>query len=290
MTTVSVVGAEGFIGARLVRHLAALGPGRFAVTGTVFGRPPGPGEVALDVTDPRAVEAHLATAPDFVVLLAGTKDLKACEARPELAMALNAAPVEAMARIVARDRLATRIAYFSSDYVFDGLRGGYRDDEPPAPRTAYGRSKAAGEEALRRAGGPHKVIRSAAVMGRGGTFFDWLLPELASGREVRLFADSFFSPTPVALLCDLLVELLDRWDAIPGPVQHLVGDRRLSRHGFGELLAGVAGGDRSRLVPDAGAKPGAVFQHDLSMVPSAWVRQGRRPSLEEYLAREVQGC
>jgi dTDP-4-dehydrorhamnose reductase len=290
MTKVSVVGADGFIGARLTQRLRALGPSRFAVTGTTFARPPGPGEVALDVTDPAALEAHLSTAPDVVVLLAGTKDLRACEARPEWALALNAAPVEAMAGIVARRRLSTRIAYFSSDYVFDGLRGGYREDEAPAPRTAYGRSKAAGEQALLAGGGPHKIIRSAAVMGRGGTFFDWLVPEIRSGREVSLFADSYFSPTPIELLLDLLVELIDGWDGIPGAVQHLVGDRRLSRFGFGELVARAAGRDPARLLPSSGAQPGAVFQHDLSMVPSDLVRRVSRPSLEDYLSGELQRC
>jgi dTDP-4-dehydrorhamnose reductase len=286
MTRVAVVGASSFIGRRVCEHLRRT-PG-LAVTGTTHTRAPGAGEVRLDVTDREAVASFLSAGYDHVLFLAGTKDLKRCEADPAHAVALNVRPVEAAVRAVERLGLHTRISFFSSDYVFDGERGCYREDDPPAPRTAYGRSKVAAEEIVLSARAPHKVIRSAAVMGRGGVFFDWLLGELARGGELKLFRDSLMSPTPVQLLAEVLEELLDAWDAAPR-LLHVVGERSMSRYDLGVLVAGLLPACPARVVPDAGGLRGTLFQRDLSLVPSELVRRRPRPALEGCLAREIRG-
>jgi dTDP-4-dehydrorhamnose reductase len=289
MKRVAVIGASSFIGRRVSRCLRA-GPSPRAVTGTTHTACPGPGDARLDVTDTRALEAFLAEDFDFVLFLAGTKDLRRCEDDLEHAVALNARPVEAALRIVENRGLRTRLLYFSSDYVFDGAQGGYRVADPPAPRTNYGRSKVLAEELVLSARRPHKVVRSAAVMGRGGVFFDWLVRGLRSGGELRLFRDSHFSPTPIQLIAEVLDEILAEWDALPR-LLHVVGERRMSRFDLGVLVAGLLSGCTTRLVPELGAGAGApLFQRDLSLVPSEVVRRTPRPTLERYLALEVRAC
>lgn len=289
MKRVAVIGASSFVGRRVVDHLRRRDGAALEVVGTVHAQPAGPGDVRLDVTDARALDGFLAADFDHVLLVAGTKDLKRCEGDWDHAVALNARPVEQAVRTV-RDRgLRSRILYFSSDYVFDGERGRYRDVDAPAPRTAYGRSKLLGEEAVLAAREGHKVLRSAAVLGRGGVFFEWLVRELGRGGELRLFADSFMSPTPAALLAEVVGEILDGWEALPR-VLHVVGDQRLSRFEVGGLVASLLPSCPTRLVPETGALAGTALQRDLSMVPSEVVRRRPRPSLAEYLAQEIAGC
>jgi dTDP-4-dehydrorhamnose reductase len=288
--TVSIIGASGFVGGRLFRRLREGASDGLEVSGTCHGAPPGEGLSRLDVTDLEALSAHLERGFDLVVVAAGTKDVARCEADFAFARALNASPVEEMVRIVERERLHTRIVYLSTDYVFDGERGLYREDDPPDPRTRYGRSKLLGERAVL-AGAGHKVVRSAAVMGRGGRFFDWLVGALGSDGDVPLYEDSYFSPTPAGLLCDAMRALLCGYDAVPQRVLHLVGDRRLSRLDLGRVLAGMIPGAGARLVPvHRRAGKGSQLQRDLSLVPSDLVRRLQPRSFEAYLAEEVAAC
>ncbi|HEY6003156.1 MAG TPA: sugar nucleotide-binding protein [Anaeromyxobacter sp.] len=287
MKTVSIVGASGLVGGRLFRRLRGAAGGRLAATGTCFRSLPGPGMAALDVTDRVALAAHLAQGFDFVLYAAGTKDLRRCEEDFAFARALNATPVEEIVRIVERERLPTRVVYLSTDYVFDGERGLYREDDPVRPRTAYGRSKALGERAVLGAGERHKVIRSAAVMARGASFFDWLLRELGSDREVPLYDDCSFSPTPAELLCEMVEELVCAYDEVPQRIVHAVGERRLSRHALGRLVAAMVPAARAKLVPAKRGAGGPLFQADLSLAPSEFVRSRQKRSFEAYLADEV---
>jgi dTDP-4-dehydrorhamnose reductase len=285
--SVCVIGATGFIGARIHRRLIERAGDHFAVSGTGLRRAEA-GVNSLDVTDAAALASHVRRGFDVIVVAAGTKDVGACEREPAGAIALNATPVERIVESVRRDRLPTRVVYLSTDYVFEGDRGSYREEDRPAARTAYGRSKLAGERAvlLDEAAG-HKVVRSAAVSGRGARFFDWLVAELRAGREVRLFDDCFFSPTPAELLADSVVDLVLAYDEVPGRIVHAVGDRRMSRLELGQIVAASLG-SRGRVVADRRASGGPLFQRDLSLEPSPWVRARQRASLEEYLAREVR--
>jgi dTDP-4-dehydrorhamnose reductase len=284
--TASVLGATGLIGRRLLHALRARGGEAWAVSGTGHQGRLERGLAPLDVTDPTALEAHLALGFDEVVVAAGTKDVAGCEADPARAVALNAAPVRTVLEAVRRGGLATRVTFLSTDYVFDGARGAYRAEEAPAPRTAYGRSRWLGEQAVLEAGPPHLVVRSGGVLGRGAHFLDWLVAALASGREVRLFADCFNSPTPLQLLADLLAEVVT---APSGPerVLHLVGDRRLSRLQLGQLVARLVGADPAALVPEARGAGGPLFQADLSLVPSALAQGAAGPGFEERLRAEL---
>jgi dTDP-4-dehydrorhamnose reductase len=243
----------------------------------------------LDATSPGAVARHLARGFDFVVFAAGLKDVERCERDPERAFALNARPMERMADLVRRQGLPTALLYLSTDYVFDGERGRYGSEEEPAPRTAYGRSKRRGELALLEAGGRHKVVRSGAVLGRGAGFFDWLTGELGAGREVALFDDCFVSPTPAALLADLVLELLLGFEDEPGRVLHFVGDRRMSRFDVGRVAADLMNVDGAAIRGVPRASGGALFQHDLSLLPSARVTAVPRPSLEAAMRAELEG-
>jgi dTDP-4-dehydrorhamnose reductase len=131
------------------------------------------------------------------------------------------------------------------------------------------------------------VVRSAAVMAPGARFFDWLVAALAGDGEVPLYEDSFFSPTPGELLCDLLEAVLCEYDDLAAQVVHAVGDRRLSRHGFGRAVAGLLPGARAAVVAARRAAGGPLFQRDLSLVPSEWCAARQRRTFDAHLADEI---
>lgn len=198
-----VTGARGQLGTALVRHLEARGEPLRA-----FGH-------ELDVADEAALGAALdaGPAPDVLVNAAAFTKVDRCEVEPEQAERINARAPGLLARL-ARERGAG-LVHVSTDYVFDGrLRRPYREDDPPAPLGVYGRTKLAGERAVREAMPQALVVRTSWVFGRGRNFVAAVLEKgraAASGGEaLRVVDDQWGRPTSAWDLAAGLVALVER--------------------------------------------------------------------------------
>lgn len=282
MRRVIVVGASGFVGQRLHAGLAlALGP-QVEVRGTGHRRAQG-GLEHLDVTDALLVERRLhAWEADAVVWVAGLKDVSGCERDPAAAMALNVHPVEQALAALARGGLPTRLLYLSTDYVFGGPGAPFASDAPRTPRTAYGQSKRLAEDCVIAAGQRHGIVRTAAVMARGGGFLGWLIKALTEPGLISAFHNTYFSPTPISLLVEGVANLL----RVPSPSAgqwHVAGARQ-SRHELARRLAQVLGHDPERIARTAADLHQTTFQADLSLTPSPDLG----PLCETWWARLVE--
>ncbi len=152
--------------------------GGHGLLGTAF-RDTAPSDVSVaaptrrevDVTDARAVSGALDTAaPTWVIDCAAFTGVDAAESAEDAAAAVNAAAVGRLGALAAAR--GARVLLPSTDYVFDGaLARPYREDDTPRPLSAYGRTKLAGEDALRTGGARHLVVRSGWLYGRGGKNF-----------------------------------------------------------------------------------------------------------------------
>jgi dTDP-4-dehydrorhamnose reductase len=192
-----ITGAHGQLGTHLVAQLAAMGAGDEV---TALGRSD------LDITDAAAVHAAVrAASPDIVVNAAAYTAVDAAEADEEVAFSVNATAVEHLGR--AAETAGARLIQVSTDYVFSGrAERPYEPTDPTGPRTAYGRSKLAGESAARAHGG--HVVRTAWVYGGPGANFVDTMARLATERPtVDVVSDQIGSPTYVADLAAGLLEL-----------------------------------------------------------------------------------
>lgn len=148
----------------------------------------------VDITDTDAVRELLhAERPAWVANCAAFTDVAACERDPR-AQRINADAVGRIARCCAA--LGTRLLHVSTDYVFDGhSTRPYREDDTPAPLNAYGRTKLAGEEHVRRFS-QHLVVRTAWLHGPGGrNFLSRLLRKATAGLPLRVIDDQRGSPS-----------------------------------------------------------------------------------------------
>lgn len=147
----------------------------------------------LDVTDAQAVRARIVTErPDIVLNAAAYTAVDGAESEEELARAINA---EAVANIAnALRESGGRLVHVSTDFVFDGRSSrAYRPDDERAPLSAYGRTKAAGEDAL---GESDLLVRTAWVYAAGGSNFVRTMLRLMRERdELRVVCDQIGSPT-----------------------------------------------------------------------------------------------
>jgi dTDP-4-dehydrorhamnose reductase len=149
----------------------------------------------LDVTDARAVEdAVRAHRPELLVNAAAYNAVDAAETDREAAFRANALGPRLLAEAAAARGAA--ILHISTDYVFDGEKGGaYDEADAPHPLSAYGESKLAGEQAVRAANPKHYLVRTAWVYAQGGKNFPRTILALAEKGPVRVVDDQRGSPT-----------------------------------------------------------------------------------------------
>ncbi len=194
-----VTGAAGMLGRDVM--LAAGNAGHDVVG---FGR------AELDVTDPAALERKLdMERPDVVINCAAWTDVDGAEAAEEAAFAVNGTGAGNIAAAAAA--IGASVVYVSSDYVFDGAKAApYVESDQPAPLSAYGRTKLAGEEATVAANKRHFVVRSAWLFGIGGPNFVETMMRLAAHHgEVLVVRDQVGSPTYTWHLAYGIVRLIE---------------------------------------------------------------------------------
>ena len=209
-----LLGANGQVGFELQRALAPLGELVAATRGGVL--PGMVGCLSANLADETSLARALdADAFDVVVNAAAYTAVDRAEDEAPLAERINAA---ALAQIGAwAARRSALVVHYSTDYVFDGAgTRPYREDDPTRPVSAYGRSKLAGEAALRDAGCEHLILRTAWVYGaRGGNFLRTML-RLARDRDrLTVVDDQHGAPTPSRLIASTTAAMLVRVLAMP---------------------------------------------------------------------------
>lgn len=194
----------------------------------------------LDVADAEAVRQAIAAArPEAVINCAAFTDVDGAEASPDLAQRVNGEGPGHVAAAAAEAGAWT--IHVSTDYVFDGTASRpYVESDATGPRSQYGRSKLAGEEAVARAApGRHTIVRTAWLFGVAGACFPATILRLASERgELPVVADQVGCPTFTGDLGPALVALAE---SRPLGLLHVVGAGRCSWHEFAVEVLRAAG-------------------------------------------------
>jgi dTDP-4-dehydrorhamnose reductase len=239
-----VTGARGQLGGDLLAVLA----GRPGDPVTALGR------AELDLTDERRVREvvrgwldGVRGARPVVLNAAAYTAVDAAETDEDTALLVNGrAPGWLAEELAGRGRLV----HVSTDYVFDGEADQpYPVDAPVAPRSAYGRTKAAGERAVAAAGGDATVVRTAWVYGRhGGNFVRTMAGRALDGAPVSVVDDQVGSPTWAADLAAGLVALGARPEPVP-PVLHRTDAGAVSWYGLARAVYEEVGADPALVAP-----------------------------------------
>jgi dTDP-4-dehydrorhamnose reductase len=239
-----VVGASGQVGGALMQAFRARG---HEATGT-YASHPVEGAWPLDIKSAAAVEHAVAfVKPDWILCPAGLSHVDYCEAHPDEARALNRDAPLHLARM--GQRIGALFVYYSTDYVFDGVGGPFREGDTPRPLNVYGRSKLEGERALLGSLPRALVIRTSVVYGpeaQEKNFVYQLIRACREGRPFRPAVDQRASPTYNPDLGAASVELCEQG---AGGLYHVAGGETLDRWAFAQLIVATFGLDGSRLSP-----------------------------------------
>lgn len=249
-----IIGARGFLGS----HLAHMAARSYEVISGTRVAPVGPYHVAIDITDRQSVRsAFERVQPDIVVLLAALSDIDQCEKDPEQALAVNVYGAEHVARAAAQTH--ARLLYTSSAAVFDGLKHGYTEDDPPTPLSFYGETKTRAEAAVEALLPSAIILRFGLVVGFAkltGTnaMLDTLVQRWSAGIPTPLPDFEFRNPIDVATLSRFMLDLLNKED-ISG-IFHVGAAEPISRFDLGTRLAVRSGHPASLVHPQTGPMPG----------------------------------
>jgi dTDP-4-dehydrorhamnose reductase len=220
-----ITGAGGLIG----HHLVQTAP-RGAPTWRVRGLT----RAELDLLDFEAVRrAFRAQAPALILHCAALSRTPDCQAQPQLARRLNVDATALLAELAAEGLMV----FLSTDLVFDGRKGDYRETDAVNPLSVYGETKAAAETIVL-ANPRHMVVRTSLNLGVSPTgdraINEQMRRAWARGETLRLFTDEFRCPIPAAVTARAV------WELVAGQqtgLFHVAGRERLSRYDLGRQLA-----------------------------------------------------
>lgn len=253
----------------------------------------------FDITDAAAVQRALESGYGTVINAAAYTAVDKAESEEDLAMAVN----RDGARHLAQACRATGAALIqlSTDYVFDGLKGApYREDDPVHPINVYGRSKEAGEAAVREALPAHVILRTSWVFGAAGANFVKTMLRLGGEREtLSVVADQYGCPTPAAALAEAVLTVAAKLGPATYGTYHCAGAARTSWNDFAraifqgqEALTGRRGPELQAIAtadyPTAARRPqdstleSKLFQATFGEGPIDW-RRGLTEVLQELL-------
>jgi dTDP-4-dehydrorhamnose reductase len=205
--------------------------------------------VKLNILDARAEQQILAKIrPDAVVHAAALTDVDKCEQDKQLAWKTNVEATENLVQLCRK--YGVFLVYVSTDYVFDGEKGMYKETDSPAPINNYGFTKLKGEEAMQ-ALDNYCIARGSIIYGStpatGKTNFAlWLLDKLKKKEEAKTVIDQWNSPTLNINMAEMIIEALAKRT---NGIFHLAGATRLTRYEFAENLAEIFNLDTKYLTP-----------------------------------------
>lgn len=239
-----LLGANGQLGQTFLddRGLAARGA---LVAASRDGTLPGGGTgEPADLAQPAQLTALLdRVRPEVIVNTAAYTAVDRAEQEEALANAVNGEAVGLLGRWAAAH--GALVIHYSTDYVFDGRQARpYAVDARTGPLGGYGRSKLAGERALRESGADHLILRTAWVYAAHGHNFLRTMLRLGAERdELRVVADQHGAPTDTSLIVRASLAALDRWrqadqrqrQQLKG-IHHLVASGATTWHGFAEAI------------------------------------------------------
>lgn len=189
-----------------------------------------------------------------VINAAAYTNVDGAEDNPELAYKLNRDAIQNLLEVMPDD---VPLVHVSTDYIFNGSAGPYREADPIDPQGVYAQSKWAGEKLLLDSGHPTIVIRPNVLYGNGerltSSFVAWLVGELSAGRQVNIVDDQFNNPTyakRLAEVTDLLISkrALGTW--------HFGSREVVSRYTFALKIADVFMLDATLIRPISTTKLG----------------------------------
>jgi dTDP-4-dehydrorhamnose reductase len=235
-----ITGGSGLLGSKIAeialeKHDIYAG---FCHNKPYFGEP-----VKFDLTKDADFDAIYKIKPKVIIHSAALTNVDECETNKELAYKINAEGTRTIAEIA--KKLEISCIYVSTDYVFQGGKGMYQEEDETNPINYYGYTKLTGEKYCDCIARPCVIYGAKPASGKVN-FALWLIEKFEKQEAVKIVTDQYITPTLNTNLAKMLLELAER--ELKG-IFHLAGATRVSRYDFALQIANKLGLDGDLIIP-----------------------------------------
>ena len=236
-----VSGGSGLLGSKIAE--IAMIRGYEVYAGYCHNIPEYGEPIKLDLAKDTDLEVIYNIEPEVVIHTAALTNVDECEVNKEVAYKINAEGTRRVAEIT--KELGAFLVYVSTDYVFSGDKGMYKEDDEPNPMDYYGYTKLLGEEYCDCIARPCVIYGAKPASGKVN-FALWIIEKLSKREEVKIVTDQFITPTLNTNLTKMLLEIAER--ELKGII-HLAGATRVSRYDFALRIADKFELDKNLIIP-----------------------------------------
>jgi len=248
MQKVLILGANGLLGQNFIKRFQdTYEIVASSVEGECYSEIDGLNYQQADLTKRMQIQGLIAdTKPDIIINTAAYTNVDGCEDHQKDCWNVNVHAVENI--LESNFRKKPLLVQISTDYVFDGEQGYYREIDPTNPRGNYARSKMAAENIIRAAELEYLIVRIQVLYGFGRrirlNFVTWVVDQLSKGKTIHVVDDQIGNPTYAPDVCEGVFRLLQKQAY---GLFHISGAETLSRYDFALKIAQVFNLDQARI-------------------------------------------
>ena len=192
--------------------------------------------------------------PDRIIHLAAMTNVDQCEIHKDLAMEINYYSTKFLASEASKQNIF--FLYVSTDYVFNGEKGNYKETDQRDPINYYGFTKLKAEEIVNGMPSEYCIARASVIYGSTPAagkvnFALWLLDKLKRKEQAKIVTDQWNSPTLNTNLAEMTLEVMER--KITG-IFHLSGAARINRYDFARQIAEAFNLNSNLIIPTTSAE------------------------------------
>jgi len=242
--TILIIGNAGYIGGFLYKYY--LSHPHFQVFGIDIRNIKNGNQVMGDITDVDLMQREIENIkPQVLINCAAISNLDFCEKQKDIAMSINYGGNKNIIDAIKNNK-EVKYIFLSSDYVFDGIKGNFSEDDLPTPKTYYGFTKLKSEDYIKQNLNNYAICRSANVYGFGGKFFTFVSNNLHKNKAIEVFKDTYYNPTYIGSLINMIDYIIT--NDLRG-IFHTVGSSVESRYSFALKVAEIFKADRNLIIP-----------------------------------------
>jgi len=232
MKSLLITGASGLLGDKIVK----LARRKYAVISTHNLRQLQPDSLRLDITNAEDITSLFKKLePDVIIHTASETNVDKCETQKNYAQKVNVDGTRNVA--LACSKTGAKLVYISTDYVFDGEKGNYNEQDKPNPINYYGITKLEGEKQVTQNCQKYFILRTSVLYGWHPwkqNFATWVINQLKQDKEITVVEDHYNTPTLTDNLAEITLEAIQK--DLQG-LYHASGSERVSRYAFAKQIA-----------------------------------------------------